>query len=223
MCMSTTWTLFCLQATSAIRTRPSGHVAATHIPSRSKRRLIQHESLLFNSRPSKMKALNSFETYGATPVPGRTECSATPTWKSQNSPRPRNITITVTFIEIIKHHHNVGSNTSFNYISALNCYESSGYSLLYAMCKQNRELQYRVWFLVATILVLCLSSLLVQESSVAWPNTRGDRCCMSMRLKHIDPRAGVCVALRRCSWTSVKKRRQCCSLCQAVALAWASS
>ena len=80
------------------------------------------------------------------------------------------------------------------------------------MCKQNRELQYRVWLQVALILACMrtycvVSSLLVQESSVAWPNTQGDGCCMSKHLKHFYPRAGVGVA-----WTSVKKCRQSCTV-----------
>ena len=71
--------------------------------------------------------------------------------------------------------------------------------------------------------VLCLSSLWVQESSVARPNTQGAGCCMSKHLKHIDPWARVGVALPRCSLTSVKKCRRCCALCEAVALTRASS
>ena len=99
------------------------------------------ESLLFNFRPSKMKALNSFETYGAPPVTGGTACSTTPTWKSQDSSRPCYVTITVTFIEVIKHHYNVGSNTSFKLYQCtqpLRVVRQPAVAYCYAICKQQR-------------------------------------------------------------------------------------
>ena len=96
--------------------------------------------------------------------------------------------------------------------------QATSCSLLYVMCKLNRELQYRVWFQVAmTLASVCLHCWFKNRLWLDQTLKETDAVCQ-VSLKHIDPRAGVGVALRWFSWTSVKVCRQCCSLCEAVAL-----